>query len=127
LLSGINILVAEDNLLNQRVLSFIFQREGAQVDYVTTGRMAVDKLTVNNYDIVLMDLHMPEMDGLEAAKYIRETMKNNVPIVGITAGSFSNENEDCMSAGMNACIYKPFESQSLCNLIIQLTPQKRTH
>jgi CheY-like chemotaxis protein len=117
LLSGINILVAEDNLLNQRVLSFIFQREGAQVDYVTTGRMAVDKLTVNNYDIILMDLHMPEMDGLAATKYIRETMQNDIPIVAITAGSFANENETCLAAGMNACVYKPFESESLCNLI----------
>lgn len=64
-----------------------------------------------------MDLQMPEMDGLTATKHIRQTMKNTTPIVAITAGRFADENELCLEAGMNACVFKPFEADSLCALI----------
>ena len=118
MLDGIKILIAEDNLLNQRVLKHILEQKQAALHFVLTGRQAIDKLEVEPFDIILMDLHMPEMDGLAATKHIRETMKSNVPIVAITAGGFANENEVCLAAGMNACLYKPFETESLCSLIL---------
>ena len=117
MLTGIKILIAEDNLLNQRVLKHILEQKHATLQFVLTGKQAIDKLKEENYDIILMDLHMPEMDGLTATKYIRETMQSNIPIVAITAGSFANETEMCLAAGMNACVYKPFESETLSNLI----------
>lgn len=107
--------------MNQRVLKHILGQKNATMEFVLTGKQAIEKLEVEPFDIILMDLHMPEMDGLTATKHIREVMHNDIPIVAITAGSFANENEICLAAGMNACVYKPFESDSLCNLILNTT------
>jgi CheY-like chemotaxis protein len=126
-LNGVKILIAEDNLLNQRVLKHILEQKHATMQFVQTGKQAVDKLEAEHFDVILMDLHMPEMDGFAATKYIRETMRSNIPIIAITAGSFANENETCLAAGMNACVYKPFESDSLGTLILNTVKNSISH
>ena len=120
MLTGKKILVAEDNVLNQKIANFILTKQGAAVEAALNGREAIELLQKNTYDVVLMDLHMPEVDGYEATEYIRNTLKNNIPIIGVTASSWEDEYETCTRLGMNACISKPFESRSLCELILSI-------
>ncbi len=120
LLTGKKILVAEDNVLNQKIANFILQKQGATVEAALNGREAVEMLQKSTFDVVLMDLHMPEMDGYEATAYIRQTLKSDVPIIGVTASAWEDEYETCTKLGMNACISKPFESRSLCELILSM-------
>jgi CheY-like chemotaxis protein len=121
LLDGINILVAEDNVLNQKIANFILKRQGAEVRTVLNGREAIDLLLESNhFDVVLMDIQMPGMDGFKATRYIRQDMNNNIPIIGLTADMFVSDNEECIEAGMNACVCKPFDPNSLCELILSV-------
>jgi len=120
LLSGISILVAEDNLVNQKIANYILSKQGATVTTAMNGQEAINMLQDNNIDVILMDLQMPGLDGLEAAKYIRREMKNNVPIIALTADLFASETNECIEAGINACISKPFDPVALCDLILNL-------
>jgi two-component system sensor histidine kinase/response regulator len=118
-LEGLNILIAEDMVLNQKVLNFILHRQGAKVTNVLNGKEAINLLKQYKYDIVLMDIQMPEMDGLTAIRYIRQDLKDNTPVIGITAGINPDENQECLDLGMNACVSKPVEPAALCNLILE--------
>ena len=89
------------------------------------GKEAIDLLLKNAFDIVLMDIQMPEMDGYSAIKYIREEMKNNVPIIALTAGLFTDELHNCERIGANACISKPINPNSLCDLILNLVKEHK--
>lgn len=89
------------------------------------GKEAIALLNDNTFDIVLMDLQMPEMDGYAAIKYIRNNMKNNVPVIALTAGFFIDEINECLSIGANACISKPIDSKSICELIINLIKEHK--
>ena len=120
MLEGINILIVEDNILNQKIVSFILQKQRAIVTMAMNGKEAIDILLKESFEIILMDLQMPEMDGYAAIKYIREEMKNNVPIIALTAGLFADESSDCERIGTNACISKPFNPDGLCDLILNL-------
>jgi CheY-like chemotaxis protein len=121
LLDGINILVAEDNILNQKIANFILKKQGAAVHTVLNGKEAIDLLSqANEFDIVLMDIQMPGMDGFKATKYIRKDLKNNIPIIGLTADLVAAATEECTEAGMNACVCKPFDPTSLCHLILSV-------
>jgi len=120
LLEGINILVAEDNILNQKIVNFILQKQHATVKTVSNGKEVIDLLRESHFDLVLMDLHMPVMDGFETARYIRTEMKSNIPVVAITADMFAGETPECVEAGMNACISKPINGPVLCELIVSL-------
>jgi CheY-like chemotaxis protein len=125
LLTGINILVAEDNSLNQKIASYVLQKQGASVVFASNGREAIDYLNKGNFDIILMDIQMPVMDGYATARYIRTDLKNNIPIVACTASSFSDETRECLEAGMDACITKPFEMRSLCEMILNLIKERK--
>ena len=120
LLSGLNILVAEDNLINQKIANYILTKQGAIVHTALNGNDAIDILSKNKIDVILMDLQMPGMDGLEAAKYIRNELKNNIPIIALTADIFAGGSNEIAEAGINACIAKPFEPVQLCELILGL-------
>ncbi len=120
LLRGINILVAEDNKLNQKIANFILLKQNANVSIANNGEEAIEMLKEKTFDVVLMDLHMPVMDGLEAVRYIRQEMKSNVPVIAFTASTFDDESEKCLAAGMDACISKPFDATVLCSLILKL-------
>ena len=120
LLKGINILIAEDNKLNQKIVYYILQKQNALITLASNGREAVDLLAEKDFDIVLMDLHMPLMDGYAAARSIRTELKKTVPIIALTASISDDDDAQCFKTGMNACISKPFDAERLCMLILKL-------
>jgi CheY-like chemotaxis protein/HPt (histidine-containing phosphotransfer) domain-containing protein len=112
-----NILLVEDNLINQQVALGILQILGYSVTVVSNGREALDACTQGAFDLILMDCHMPEMDGFEATKAIRarERASNyrRVPIIALTANAMAHDREECLSAGMDDHLSKPFNTQTM--------------
>jgi PAS domain S-box-containing protein len=110
------VLVAEDVELNQYLVRHIMESWGFRVDVVNNGREAVDRIQENNYDLVLMDIQMPEMDGMEATRAIRQLsdpVKAAIPIVALTANALKGDSEKYLAAGMNDFLPKPFNEQKL--------------
>jgi len=126
LLTGLSILVAEDNSLNQRIVNFILQKQHAEVVAVVNGSDAVEQVRNKDFDVILMDLQMPEMDGYEATSYIRQTLKKTVPVIAMSASNFEEDIKKCMQVGMNTCISKPFEPADLCELILKVLRDQKT-
>ncbi len=106
------VLLAEDNLINQRLETRLLQREGCQVDIATNGREAVKKALAFSYDLIFMDCQMPEMDGLESAATIR-SMHLTTPIVALTANAMPGDRARCLTAGMDDYISKPVKVAEL--------------
>ncbi|MGN6569466.1 MAG: response regulator, partial [Flavipsychrobacter sp.] len=125
ILGGINILVAEDNIINQKVVKNTLQKQGANVLIAGNGKEAVEQMQGKNFDVVLMDLQMPEVDGYKATRYIRQVMKNNIPILAMTADVLKGEAEKCFEAGMTGFISKPFEPNDLYLQILRVTKDKQ--
>jgi len=120
---NIRILVAEDNLVNQFMLSKILRDWDIEVEMVDNGQKVIDKLRHNQYDLILMDTHMPEMNGYEAAKMIRSDFnepKKSIPIISLSAASFDYEQEEALMSGMNDVLSKPFQPQELHRKIRKL-------
>jgi PAS domain S-box-containing protein len=114
--NNISVLVAEDNMVNQFMLSKMLKNWNIDAEIVDNGRKAIDKLKAKNYDLILMDTHMPEMNGYEAAKTIRvdfEEPKRSIPIISLSASSFGHEQEQALAAGMNDVLAKPFQPYQL--------------
>ncbi|MBI3927189.1 MAG: response regulator, partial [Armatimonadetes bacterium] len=122
----ISVLVAEDNDINRRVLRLQLQRLGYSVQAVTNGREAVEALSEDRFDLVLMDCQMPEMDGLAATREIRSRgEKSRRPvIVALTAHASADQRERCMAAGMDDFIAKPVDSQRLVSTIRRWVPAR---
>jgi len=114
---GSNILVVDDNIMNQKVAEKLLLSWQAKVGLAENGFVALEKLRTQPYDLVLMDLHMPVMDGLEAIREIR-TLRMDVPIIAFTANSSDVEKEIVLGLGGNDYISKPFKPQELYNKII---------
>lgn len=115
----VRVLVVEDNMLNQKVIQLTLKKYGFTSEVAGNGKIAVDKLrTDGNFDLVLMDLQMPEMDGYEATHLIRNDLKQDIPIIALTAHAFNEEREKCMQAGMNDFIPKPFNPEELKQKIL---------
>lgn len=121
LLTGIKVLVAEDNLINQKVVNITLLKQGADVFITNNGRQAIEALSMQSFDVILMDLQMPEVDGYQATRIIRKEINNTIPIVAMTADALKGEAEKCFEAGMNGYISKPFEPKELYQEIIRLT------
>ncbi|GAA5520674.1 response regulator [Aliifodinibius salicampi] len=118
--SQFKILVAEDNKVNQIVTQKILEREGYEVNIVETGTEAVKAVEENDYDCVLMDIQMPEMDGYEAASLIRETEKVSneyIPIIALSAAITEEDRQRSQEVGMNAYVGKPVEREDLLEAI----------
>ena len=114
--NNISVLVAEDNMVNQFMLSKMLKNWNIDAEIVDNGRKLIDKLNAKNYDLILMDTHMPEMNGYEAAKTIRvdfEEPKRSIPIISLSASSFGHEQEQALAAGMNDVLAKPFQPYQL--------------
>lgn len=110
----VRILVAEDNLVNQKVAGMILGRAGYQIDIVSNGLQALQAVALSEYDLILMDCRMPEMDGLEATTHIRELLSTtSLPIVAMTANSLASDRQDCIDAEMNDFISKPIRADQL--------------
>ena len=116
LLSG-HVLLAEDNAVNQEVAKAMLESLGCQVTAVGTGTDAVAAVKATDYNAVLMDMQMPELDGLEATRAIRDhearTGRGRVPVIAVTANAFAKDAEACFSAGMDAYLSKPFSLGTL--------------
>ena len=113
-LAGNHILLVEDNLINQQVAYEIIKAVGISVDIAENGKEAIEKVRAGNYDLVLMDLQMPVMDGMEATRILREELLNQkLPIIALTAHAISGFREQCLNLGMNDFISKPFTPEHM--------------
>jgi two-component system sensor histidine kinase/response regulator len=125
---SLRILVAEDNLINQRVTRGQLNKFGFTAEFVTNGRLAVDALKHNPYDVVLMDCQMPEMDGYEATRQIREmeTREKRPPvrIIAMTARAMESDRAECLAAGMDDYVRKPVSELAL-RTALQSCPESR--
>ena len=111
------ILLAEDNKLNQKLSFAYLTNFGLQVEIAENGIEALDKFKNKTYDLILMDIQMPLMDGYQATKKIREEFKSTIPIIAMTATIIANERDKCLSYGMNDYISKPFKEIELFNVL----------
>lgn len=118
-LKDINILLVEDNELNQLLAVKVFEKFDKTIDIADNGKIAIEKIEKNNYDIILMDIQMPEMDGIELAQYIRTNFgpKSKVPIIALTAHATLLEEQRCLESGMNDYLSKPFDFNELIEKI----------
>ena len=115
-IEGMHVLLVEDNKINQLVTSDLLRAQGVQVDIVSNGKEALEILLNADYDLVLMDMQMPIMDGYEAMRIIREefdTPLSTIPIIALTAHAFEGELKHCMDEGADAYLSKPFEPKEL--------------
>lgn len=112
-----NVLVAEDNAINQMVVKHALLKLGAGADIAGDGAEAIEKFKKNKYDLILMDIQMPLMDGYEATTYIRNQLGSNVPIIAMTAFALNGEEEKCFECGMDEYISKPFTIDNLSSVI----------
>ena len=113
-----NILLVEDNLINQKIVILSIQKLVKNIDIANNGKEALDKFGTSKYDIILMDIQMPVMDGILATKKIREieaSTNQHTPIIAITANALAGDKENCLAAGMNDYISKPFQPEVLVN------------
>jgi PAS domain S-box-containing protein len=123
LVEGLNVLLVEDNELNQLLASKVLTNWKWNVDLAENGLIALEKLKKKNYDIILMDIQLPEMDGYEATRRIRNTFKApkcNIPIMAMTAHAMPSEERKCYEAGMDGYISKPFSVKVLYSRIITI-------
>mgnify|MGYP002776025059 FL=1 len=123
-LTGIRLLVVEDNLINQQVAEELLSHEGALVSLAANGRLGVEAVAAANpqFDAVLMDVQMPVMDGYAATAYIRNELGlQSLPIIAMTANAMSTDRAECIAAGMDEHVGKPFDVRKLARLILQIT------
>ncbi|MDL2216770.1 response regulator [Desulfovibrio sp. OttesenSCG-928-M14] len=125
--TGSHILLVEDNEINQLVAQEILTQAGFEVDIAANGREALEKVDANTYDLVLMDIQMPEMDGLEAATRLRAQPRfANLPIIAMTAHAMSDDRQKSLDVGMNAHITKPIDSIELFSTLAQWLGRKKS-
>ncbi|HWK03975.1 MAG TPA: two-component regulator propeller domain-containing protein [Puia sp.] len=113
----LQILIAEDNIINQQLILHILTNLGYTPDSVENGALAADAVRDGLYDLVLMDVQMPEMDGLEATRVIRRSLSRQPVIVALTANAMQGDREECLKAGMDDYISKPVRLQELMGLL----------
>src|SRR5439155_2313844 len=113
----LHVLLAEDNAVNRKVAVRLLQKRGHTVVAVEDGRQAVRALDRERFDVVLMDVQMPEMDGFEVTAAVRARERfqgGHLPIVALTAHAMKGDRERCLAAGMDAYVSKPIEAEELC-------------
>ncbi len=120
----LSILLVEDNVLNQRIVTFSLKKYDHQVAIANNGEEAIEQFKNASFDVILMDIMMPVMDGLEATRQIRtiEKEKNmeKTPIIAITANTMDNDRDKCISHGMDEFMAKPFDVDKLHDIFEQM-------
>lgn len=118
---SVHILVVDDNMMNQDLMANILGYWGFSFAIVSNGKEAITRIAQGHFDLVLMDIQMPEMDGYSATIHIRTVLKSAIPIIAMTAHAMAGEREKCINLGMNDYISKPVNEQQLLELIHKVT------
>ncbi|MFL5762719.1 MAG: response regulator [Bacteroidia bacterium] len=118
-IKNVKILVVEDIPLNQLLMRTLLEEFGFEMDIAANGKIALEQLNKNTYDIILMDLQMPEMNGFETTEYIRNKLNSKLPIIALTADVTTVDIEKCMAAGMNDYISKPIDDKLLYSKLLK--------
>lgn len=116
---NVRVLVAEDVTLNQLLIKTLLKEFNFECVLAANGKIAIEKLKAQNFDLILMDLQMPEMNGYEATQYIRSTLKSEIPIIALTADVTTADVEKCRAFGMNDYVSKPIDDKLLYNKILK--------
>lgn len=128
LLNGYRVLLVEDNLINQKITSMILKKEGCLIDLAKNGAEGFEKYKESSYDLVLMDIQMPVMDGLEATRRIREFEKSNnnqhTLIIAVSSNALTTDRENAMASGTDGFLAKPFKREELFQLLFNLIIRK---
>ncbi len=127
-LKELNILVAEDNVINQKLACKLLEKNGHKVTIVENGELAVNAFRENEYDIILMDMQMPEMDGLEATREIRKLEEGDghrIPIIALTANAMKGDREECLASGMDEYVTKPLNPKLLDAAMVECLAQNK--
>jgi len=116
---SVHILLVEDNPLNQKLANFMLTKAGYLLDVANNGVEAVEMVSAKPdlFDLIFMDINMPEMDGIEATKQIRNNGFTNIPIIAMTADALKEDKEKCLNAGMNDYISKPIKRELVFNMV----------
>ncbi|WP_232540943.1 hybrid sensor histidine kinase/response regulator [Spirosoma endbachense] len=114
---SLTILAVEDNLMNQKLVLQVIKRLGYKAELAENGQQALDMLQKESFDLILMDIQMPVMDGYQTTRHIRTTLQSNIPIIAMTAHALASEREQCLQAGMNDFLPKPFQMEDLQRMI----------
>jgi signal transduction histidine kinase/ActR/RegA family two-component response regulator len=123
------VLVAEDNLMNQKVIKFLLEQEGADCTFAKNGLEAVNLYNVLDFDMVFMDIYMPEMTGYEATKIIKESVKyaeHSIPIIAVSASAYEEDINNAKLVGIDDFLAKPIESEKLRTLLVKYAPNTIT-
>ena len=125
----LRILLAEDNFVNQKIVQGLLEKSGHRVEVAANGLLAVERLGKDTFDLVLMDVQMPEMDGISATKLVRQQeamakSKRRTPIIAMTANAMKGDREKCLDAGMDHYISKPIRFEELINAIARVSAKK---
>jgi CheY-like chemotaxis protein len=120
--AGLDILLADDNPVNCRLATIMLEKAGHRIDVVTDGAAAVEAMTSKSYDLILMDVQMPGMDGLEATRRIRQQQVEDdaqIPIIAVTANALKDDDQRCFEAGMDDYVTKPIDGARLLSKVNQ--------
>lgn len=126
-LNGLKVLLVEDNVFNQMIASKILENWKCVVEIAGNGNIAIEKIRKTDFDLILMDIQLPKLNGYETTQFIRNNMqkpKNEVPIIAMTAHAIDNEVEKCLGSGMNDYISKPFDETRLYEKILKVIQPK---
>lgn len=124
--ADVRILVVEDNEINQQLMHHLLGYWELPYEMAANGKEALEKLQSQSYDLILMDIQMPGMDGYTATAQIRHTLELTTPIIAMTAHALAGEREKCLSAGMNEYISKPIQDEELYRMIVRFTGRQQT-
>jgi CheY-like chemotaxis protein/two-component sensor histidine kinase len=122
-----DILIAEDNYINQKLTVQVLQKMGYKPEVVSNGQEVLNAVAKKRYDLILMDIQMPEMDGLEATQYIRTHMTEQPVIIAMTANAMSEDREICLKAGMDDYLSKPMKLAEVITMLEKWSKQKQAH
>ena len=114
---SLTLCIVDDDDAVRDAMYRLLKSNGMQVDFATDGHTALDKLSTHTYDLLLADVRMPEMDGIELTQTLRQTMNSAIKIIGVSAGELDNDRQTCLDAGMNDHLSKPFKANDLLNKI----------
>ncbi|MBN2844117.1 MAG: response regulator [Sedimentisphaerales bacterium] len=112
----VRVLIADDDDVNLKLTIKLLTKAGYDTDTAHNGQEAIEKLQQQNYDVVLMDMQMPVMDGLEATRMIRK-LEIDIPIIALTANAFESDRKNCINAGMNDYLSKPLKRDKVINCV----------